>query len=139
MVCDHNDGLDADYIGILSVYPDFEVYRCECGALINIGDASARHEVVEENTEPEAEEINPETTKEAEAPDATPNAWKKWGEWFKLAKESGLTLTALQDDTDLWTLEAATEAVRKAVSGIQQGKDLETAQTWLNEQLSAKA
>jgi len=95
--------------------------------------------VVEENTEPETEEINPETTKEAEAPDATPNAWKKWGEWFKLAKESGLTLTALQDDTDLWTLEAATEAVRKAVSGIQQGKDLETAQTWLNEQLSAKA
>ena len=49
MVCDHNDGLDADYIGILSVYPDFEVYRCECGALINIGDASAQHEVVEDS------------------------------------------------------------------------------------------
>lgn len=36
-MCDHNDGLQHIYLGCFDC-PGYEIYMCECGALVNVQD-----------------------------------------------------------------------------------------------------
>jgi len=46
-MCDHDGDLPAQFVPSLSQAPGFEVYRCQCGALVNIVDEGAQHCVFE--------------------------------------------------------------------------------------------
>ena len=36
-MCNHDENHDSDYLSAID-HPDYEVYRCECGALVNLRD-----------------------------------------------------------------------------------------------------